>query len=113
MRVLQLVLFALQLLLSHYCTQSQRSKELISDGSGHISNVERHLGSGNVATYKKGRKRYLLRRKRMDKWCASQMKAMDIDIKVEWKKIIGATVFVLGFVHLLYFYLCNLNERML
>ena len=35
--------------------------------------------------------------------------------EIEWKKIIGATVLVLGLIHLLYFWhpVCNRDERML
>ena len=53
---------------------------------------------------KKERKRFLRRRKqRLVKWCESRMRAKEIDSEVDWKKIIGATVLVLGLVHVLYF----------
>ena len=43
------------------------------------------------------------------------MKAKEIDREAGWKKIIGATAFLLGIVHLLYFChpLCNHDENML
>ena len=135
MRVLQLGLFTLQLLLS----QSQRKEVVISDGSGHITtsverlsgdeamiktddgssghvttNVERLLRSGNAAIDKTESKRRLRRRRqRLVKWCDSRMKAKEIDNDIEWKKIIGATVLVLGLVHFLYFYhtVCNRMEE--
>ena len=109
-----LVLFTL-LLFSHYTESQRREEEPISDGSGHVTNVEMLSSSGNIATYKKDRRRYLRRRQRMVKWCSSRKKAKEIDCEVEWKKIIGVTVFVLGLVHLLYFWhpVCNRDERML
>ena len=128
-----LVLFTLQLLFSQYCTEYQGREGLIVDGSGHISSVEsvpgsgniarlipngsgdissveRHLDSGNFARYKKGRMRHFRRIEKMVKWCTSKTKAKEIDNAVGWKKIIGASVFVLvlvvvvGLVHVLYFY---------
>ena len=107
-------MFILLLLFSHY-TESQRKEEgAIFDGSEHVTNVERLLSSGNIATHNIGRRRYLRRRQRMVKWCSSRKKAKEIDCEVEWKKIIGVTVFVLGLVHLLYFWhpVCNRDERM-
>ena len=82
---------------------SGNSARLIPNGSGDISSVERHLDSGNFARYKKGRMRHFRRIEKM-------VKAKEIDTVVGWKKIIGATVFVLvlvvvvGLVHVLYFY---------
>ena len=110
-----LVLFTLLLLFSHFTESQGREEEQIYDGSGHVTNVERLLSSGKVAKHNKGRRRYLRRRQRMVKWCASSKKAKEIDCDVEWKKIIGATVLVLGLVHILYFWhpVCNQDERML
>ena len=102
MKLLDLVLLTLPLL-SHYCSESQRSEVAIYDGSGHIPISVEQL-SGNGAMDKKARKRCFRRRKqRLVKWCESRMKAKEIDSEVEWKKIIGATVFVLGLVHVLFF----------
>ena len=108
------VLFSL-LLFSHYTESQRQDEEPVDDGSGLVTSVERLLSSGNIATYKKDRRRYLRRRQRMVKWCASRKKAKEIDCEVEWKKIIGATVIVLGLVHILYFWhpVCNQDERML
>ena len=103
MAVLQLVLFTL-LLFSHNCAESERREMTISDGSGHITSVEHLSRSGNAATYKKGRMRCLRRRRqRLVKSCDSRMKAKEIDSEVEWKKIIGAAVVVIGLVHGVYF----------
>ena len=110
------VLFTLQLLFSQHCTEPQRSGELIADGSGSILSLERVLDSGKIARCKKGRERYFRRRERMmARWCFSRMKAKEIDREAGWKKIIGATAFLLGIVHLLYFChpLCNHDENML
>ena len=118
------VLFTLQLLFSHYCTESSQggeglivagsgqisSVESVAGSAGHISSVERHPDSGNFARYKSGRKRHFRRIEKMVMWCTSKTKAKEIDTVVGWKKIIGATVFVLvlvvvvGLVHVLYFY---------
>ena len=108
-----LVLFTLLLLFSHFTESQRREEEQIYDGSGHVTNVERLLSSVKVAMHNKGRRRYLRRRQRMVKWCASREKAKEIDCEVEWKKIICVTVFVLGLVHLLFFWhpVCNQDER--
>ena len=123
-----MILFNLILLiflfLSHCCTESQRTKVSISKGPGQIpASVEQLSGnaaktdgssgqipatverqSGKAAMDKKARKRFLRRRKqRLVKWCESRMRAKEIDSEVDWKKIIGATVLVLGLVHVLYF----------
>ena len=109
------VLFTLQLLLSDYCAESKRNGELIADGSGQMSSWERVLDSGKIRRCKKIRERYLRRRERMAGWCFSKMKAKEIDNEARWKKITGATAFLLGIVHLVYFChpLCNHDENLL
>ena len=103
------------LLFGHYTESQRREEKAFSDGTGHVKNEERLLSSGNIATHNVGRRRYLRRRQRMVKWCSSRKKAKEIDCEVEWKKIIGATVLVLGLVHILYFWhpACNQDETML
>ena len=95
-----LLLFTL-LIFSHYCSESQRSKELVTDGPS--SSLETLLRSGNIARHQNGRRRRFMRRQMVVRWCSSRMKAKKIDNEMEWKKIIGATVFVLVVVHFLYF----------
>ena len=89
-----LLLFTL-LIFSHYCSESQRSKELVADGPS--SSFERLLRSGNIARQDGRRRRFMVR------WCSSRMKAKKIDNEMEWKKIIGATVFVLIVINSLIF----------
>ena len=104
-----LVLFLL-LLFSQF-SDSQRKEEMVTDGSGHVMIVERVPRSQDAATYNnKNRKRYLRRRERMLKWCSSRVKAKTIDNKVEWEKIVGVTVVLLGIVHVVYF--CKQDGRM-
>ena len=90
-----LLLFTL-LIFSHYCSESQRSKELVADGPS--SSLERLLRSENIARHQNGR-----RRRFMVRWCSSRMKAKKIDNEMESKKIIGATVFVLIVINSLIF----------
>ena len=99
MNVLQLVLFSL-LLLSLYCSESQKREKAISDGSGHITTSVSCSGKMDDKTLR----RRCFRRRRMVKWCDSRMKAKEIDDEASWNKIVAATVFVLGLVHFLYFF---------
>ena len=98
MNVLQLVLFSL-LLLSLYCSESQKREKAIFDGSGHITTSVSCSGKMDDKTLR----RRCFRRRRMVKWCDSRMKAKEIDDEAGLNNIVASSVFVLCLIFVLEF----------
>ena len=87
-------------------TASQRQEMVMPNEPGLQPNVETLTSSRKIPTLgRNGRWKRSLRTRKLScmKWCASKMKAKEID-EVDWIKIIAGTILVLGLVHIAYFY---------
>ena len=87
-----------------FCTKTQ-GQEIVIFGvpdRQQQPNVETLISSKRIPTTRINRRWRTLRRRRKSlRWCAARMKATKID-RVDWKKIIVGTVFVIGIVLIVY-----------
>ena len=90
-------------------TASQRQEMVMPNEPGLQPNVETLTSSKKIPTLGgNGRWKRSLRTRKLScmKWCASKMKAKEID-EMDWIKIIAGTILVLGLVHLAFFFVLS------